>query len=420
MLRWIAVASFFVAGCSPPCEDTPLSSLSTAPRFVVEVDRNALATPDAGPVASLLAEGGLLDGGLPESSAPTTVYAALALYASDGTLLHDDWVDTTTRWPGARDTFDAHDLVPWIQPSGRLMLFLRDTASLVAFTYASGDVAYAPYVPGLDTVHVTGVLELSGDRALVAVSGGSLWLIGVNDASMQGQIDLGTQVGAARAGRMVPLPNDTSGRVVVGLGGVVGSSGGVAVVDVTNATARLVTVPALHECLEVSALADGSIAVLCAGTGDAMTDAGLALLEADASAQVLTTTATQTSASISATYPPTEGLVGMAEGWAAVISRGDASGQRDALLAVHLADGTTRVLEEEYWDVNWGAALGEGAFAPEIGDQGELWWPSVRNGMLRYRIQGSGADATFASQPAVALPPCLARMPVRRVRAAAP
>lgn len=398
-------------GCAPPCEDVPLSGLSSTPRFVVQADRTtATVTTDGGFVLPI-------DGGLPDAGPPgtTEAYAALPLYASDGTLVHDDWIDTRTRWAGARDTFDSHDLLPWTQPHAQLALLLQDVPSIAGFAITSGDVAY-DLVPSLGGAIMRDFAAIDEALGLATLSDGRVLVLDLASQSIQSQIDLRAYAGPdARAYRIAPLADGTM-RVVVGIAGEAGPDGAVAIVDARTMAVSIVPLRGLRACAEVSALAGGSIAALCAGT-DPDLDAGIALLEA--SEATLASSAVRLSTSISTVHPPTNALVGMSEGWVAVLSRGDANTVPDALLAVHLASGATQTLATEAWSPRWGAALGEGAFAADIGAHGELWWPSVASGILRFRIDGTGADARFVLQPSAALPGCLA-MPARRVRALPP
>ncbi len=406
----LLAAALASVGCAPPCEDVPLSPLTTTPRFVVEVDYQS--------ASGALDGGGIplpgIDAGTPDAGAPSTLnaFAALPLYAADGALIHDDWIDTRTRWAGAQDTFDSHDRLPWSPPAGELPLLLEDAPSIVAFSIPSGAIAYDVRF-SLSGASMRDLVAIDDTRAMLSLSDGRVLVVDRASGSIVSQIDLRAWAGAgASADRLATLGDGTM-RVVVGLTGDI--DGAVAVVDASAVVVTVVSIAGLRHCGEVSALADGSIAVLCAGSGDALaSDAGLALLEPTPTA-MLAATHVIAASTVSSTHPPTNALVAMSEGWVAAISRGDAS-TPDALLAIHLASGGAQTLSIEPWSPRWGPALGEGAFASEIGTHGELWWPSVANGVLRFRIEGDGASARIVGLPSVLTPDCL-RMPARRVRA---
>src|SRR5690606_20052231 len=109
-----------LTGCAPACEDAPLAPASAPPAFVVELtERGSLV--------------GSADGG---ALAPPS--SALVLYTAEGAIASDRWLDTRTRWEGARGTFDALDALPWHQVPGRVTLALAEPPSLVELAPESG------------------------------------------------------------------------------------------------------------------------------------------------------------------------------------------------------------------------------------------------------------------------------------------
>ena len=362
-------------GCPPPCEDAPLMPVG-APAFIVELsDRGSPDRPQ--------------DGGPPSLDVPRS---ALALYAADGTILSDRWLDTTTRWQGARGTFDGLDALPWHQEPGRVTFAIDDPPSIVAIEPSTAAVARNLVLPPGGAV-----TDLAS--SLIARTDG-LALIDLETGAAVRAIDLDVLAGeGTRPARVAPF---ASGSFAVGLARRSEESGAVAIVEAATGAAARLDIAGLRACTEVSAL-DGDpprVAVLCAGDPSTHEQAGLALLEAGESVRV----ATIRSGIVPA---PTEALVGASDGWVAVLARGTAE-TPDLLLAVNLDTGAITRLREERWSPRFGPALGEGAFDPITG---ELWWPSVELGIARFRLEATG----FVAIDPLATPACQ-RSPARRIR----
>lgn len=373
-----AMVLVLLSGCAPPCEDTPLEPVNAAPAFLVELsDHGSPARPQ--------------DGGPPALDVPRS---ALALYAADGTILSDRWLDTSTRWQGARGTFDGLDALPWHQSPDGVTFAIDDPPSLVTIdpTRSAVDPTDAAVVRNLALPPGGAVTDLASN--LLARTDG-LARIDLASGAIVRSIDLDALAGeGTRPGRIAPL-GETD--LAVGLARRDEESGAVAIVDAATSAVTQLDLPGLRGCTEVSALAGAParVAVLCSGD-----PAGLALLEADEGVRV----ATVRSGIIPA---QAEALVGASEGWVVVLARGTAD-TPDVLLAVDLDSGARVTLREERWSARYGPALGEGAFNPSTD---ELWWPSVEVGIARFRLGPTG----FVALDPIATPTCQ-RSPTRRIR----
>lgn len=369
----LAMLLVLLSACAPPCEDTPLAPVSAPPAFLVELSEHG--SPERPQ-----------DGGPPSLDVPRS---ALALYAADGSILSDRWLDTTTRWQGARGTFDGLDPLPWHQEPARVTLAIDDPPSLVAINPADASIVRnLALPPGGPITDVASSLLARAD---------GLALINLESGATIRPIDLEALAGeGTRPGRVAPFANGT---LAVGLARADEELGAVAIVDGTSATAApaRLDLAGLRGCTEVSALQGepSRVAVLCARE-----PAGLALLEAGESVRVVTIRAGILPANA-------EALVAASDGWVAVLARGSEE-TPDLLVAINLDTGALVRLREERWSPRFGPALGEGAFDPMTR---ELWWPSVELGVARFRLEPTG----FVAIAPLATPTCQ-RSPARRIR----
>jgi hypothetical protein len=428
-----ALLALPLAGCPTPCPSEPLTSFTEPPRWVARLNDRPTAPeapPPAGTGAPIPGTGTVLD--------PPGVgdYAALAVYGAEGPPLNERWLDSFTTWEGATAPVDAAAWLPRRMTAGRLTLLLSTAGRPVArFDLAGGGVLdelpvweSPPDAGGQlsDLAPLGDGTALASRRRASGARGGDLVLLELDAPGRVARTyELsGLSSGAVWPGRIAPLDAETA---AVGLGlPDEPEAGAVALVNVRTGEARRVEVPGLASCGAVAALAPDPalpdarrVAVLC--TGDPMAEpserrgAGLALLSVTGPAARVE--ATRPSAELFEARPPTDSLVGLAGAWVAVRSLGDPrAGRPDALMVADLSSGAAARLAEEPWTERWGEGLGHGGFAA---DAMELRWPSVRGGILRWRMEGDGPDAAFTPLPAVPTPDC-SSLPVRVVRPLAP
>lgn len=395
-LRWVVL---LLSACTPPCEDQPLAPPERAAAFAVELSDRGSPDRDVGN-----------DAGVPVDED----LSALALYDGDGALAQDRWLDTAAAWDGARGRFDAQSALPGDQKPGGVTFLLQEPPSVITIDPASGAVVRDLALP--DGGALIDFIAASGIGLLSRADG--LSTIDLERGAVVDTIDLATLVGAgSKPARMALVAEDAPTRVVVGLERPAGETGAVLVVDVATGVASTLELPGLRGCTEISALATAAgepaqLAALCTGDLDLepslRTAAGIALLEAEPDGPVRATQIRN----VPSPTPPSEALVGTSDGWIAVLSRGEPDVRPDVLVAMHLERGEQVVLREEPHSYRYGPALGEGAFNP---DTRELWWPSVSGGIVRFRLDGEGADAAFVEAESASTPNCQ-RFPARRVR----
>lgn len=397
-MRRLSLVILLLSACTPPCEDAPLAAPERAVTFAVEHSDHGSPDREVG-----------YDAGVPAIEA----LSALALYDADGAIAQDRWLDTRTAWDDARGRFDARSPLPASQTPGGVTFLLQEPASVVTLDPANGAVVRDLALPDggapIDFIAASEVGLLARDDGLSTID--------LERGVVVDTIDLVALAGAgSKPARMAPLAEETLTRVVVGLERPAGEMGAVLVVELATGVASLVELPGLRGCKEVSALTTPpgtpQVAALCTGDLDLepslRTTAGVALLEAESGGPVRATQIRN----VPSPTPPSEALVGASEGWIAVLSRGEPDTRPDVLLAMHLERGERVVLREEQHSYRYGPALGEGAFDPVTR---ELWWPSVSGGIVRFRLEGEGENATFVEAETVATPSCQP-FPARRVR----
>lgn len=424
------LALLVTACATTPCPDEPLSRPSETPAFVVRVhdrlpppDEVTLPGTDRAPEPFGLGE-----------------YASHALYAADGRLLAERWLDNLTRWEGAAGTVDAASVLPArMRPGGLTVLLADGRRSRVRFETTSGlllsqrETYTSPPPRGGQLIAETdlgdGTVLLSRARTDAAPAD-LLW------------IDADESEGAPRD--VFGLSDLSSGRVTPGRGApfTTGAAaeralitlwledepdaGAFALVTPGDDDVTRVDLPGVSGCVDAAPVAPSGdtprVVVLCVGdpTRPAIERdrAGLVLLEAERTGPPIVA-ATRTQNELFRDYPPSSELVGLGGTWVAYLSEGDAT-RADVLLAVHMESDAGVILWEEDRTEIWGPALGSGDFAPGLGGGagggvGELWWPSTREGVLRFEQTSEGADARFVTLAAAPQPGC-SRLPPRAVR----
>jgi hypothetical protein len=452
-------ASFLVlAGCGTPCAaPAPLGAVPEAPRWAVRFNDRP---PDPEPSMPLP---GMEEEVRDPLGAGT--YATIGLYADPTAggapvLLHERWMDSTTTWEGATGSIDASTRLPMFGRVGELLFALTSgTRSVVSLALVGPEpgrvILDVPTRVGA-TAGVTGgalydlapidLPEIPGPEQAIASRLRASDGIGDDLVLLDLRSGVGEEAGVVRAislstlasgtvgpAQVVPLPNElgVSDRALVALGLPDEGAGAVAIVSPETGAAFRFDLPGLARCawaVRLTPLASAPntarVGVACVGDvtlpPNERRGAGLALLTIppDAGPSV---EAIRPLSSLYPERPPTGPMVALAGDWVAIVSRGMADGSRpDTLFAFDLSSDAGAPLDEEYWTPGYGEGLGEGAFAPELGENGELWWPSVSRGIVRIEMfGGTGVDAQFRwlddAARVAPLPGC-ARSPARVIR----
>ena len=456
-----------LAGCGTPCAAPPaLAAVSETPRWAVRFNGRPSETAPTTPLPGAEDE-------IPDPPG-TGTYAAIGLYSDPApggapSLLSERWMDSTTLWEGATGSIDASTRLPTFGRDGELLFVLssgtRNVVSLALVGAEPGRVVLdvPTRIPATVGVTTGGGLfdlapidlpEIPGPEQAIASRlrssdglGDDLVLLDLRsgaseEAGVVGAISLATLAsGTVAPTQVVPLPNElgVSDRALVALGlPDEPNVGAVAIVAPQTGDILRFDLPGLARCTWAVRLeprsSDPSIArvgVLCVGDvtlpPTERSGAGLALLTIPPNAGP-SVEAIRPLSSLYPERPPTGPMVALAGDWVAVVSRGARDGSRpDTLLAYDLGSDAGAALDEEFWDPTYGEALGDGAYARELGANGELWWPSSTRGILRIEMfGGTGVDAQFRlldSAERIAPSPGCTRLParvIRRLPAAAP
>lgn len=416
-MRWTVLTALcaLLPACVVPCPDEPLARPSEPPAFVVRL-HDRLTPPEPGVPG--------VDRILPPIGAGE--YALHALYAADGRPIAERWLDTVTVWEGATGVVDAASVLPARMRPGALTLLLADgPRARVRFETSSGLL--------LGQRDTWGATPAAGGELVAQIDLGDGTVLlsrRRTDASPAGVLWIDADERDGEPRDVFALDGLSSGRVTPGRGAPAGvgrailtvgledepAAGAVALITPGDDDLSRFELPGVSGCVDAAPLAPAGdvarVAVLCVGdpSSAARDGAGLVLLEA-APALPPRVAVTRAQAELFVDHPPTGALVALAGSWVAYLSAGDEE-RADALIAVDLTSDAGAILWEEDRSERWGGALGEGDFAPGTG---ELWWPSVEEGVLRFQQVGEGADARF-DVLAAAPPPGCTNLPARQAR----
>lgn len=344
-------------------------------------------------------------------------YTSYSLYDDTGAVVAERWIDTLTSWESATATPSAADRMPSIAPADELTLLLANgRRSSVSFALTDGEVltetpgyGVPPDVSGQlwDELRVSERLAIATRRRHEG-GGGDLVLFDPIDRVTLRTLDVSRlSSGRVEPGRIARLDAD---RLVIGLTLLdEPSRGAVALVELSTEAVSRLEVQGLEGCNEVASRdTAGEVAVLCRGDVLQAPEerAGVGLAVIVTTEEIPGVELRRVGDATLARWVPTGRLVPLADGWVAVLSRGDPLGRDDALVAIDLDGEGVEVLRQERHDDRFGEGLGGGDFGG-----GELWWPSVFGGVLRWRQEGD----TFTSLEPADVPVC-ETTPAREIR----
>ena len=378
ILAVLVLFTTLLGGCQPTCAGAPLA-------------------PAAGARAAVLFA--------------SDSYRAIALYDASGAPLSDRGLDGTTPWTRQSASLAGGAGLAWGAPAGGLLLTLGDAPSpVVLFDVTSGQLVFD--VP-LDTQAADALAIGSG---VVATRGTEL--VTIDPPTMRVDRTQAAPVDDA-LGRLAPLG---ASRLIAGTEGA-----GVIVASALGANPTFVPLASFTGCAEVAALEPDPaapavlrVAVLCHGGADPDPNlrrlaAGVILLEATEGGAPAPVRQVRSFGNA----VPSSSLVALGGSFVAFRAGGSLElAVPDSIVFVDLATGASEQLATESWSLSWGAPLGGGDAVRASTDGGasvELWWPSVSQGVLRWRFDPAGTPLLTALAPAT--PPACVRVPARTVRA---